>query len=221
MRTSVIRIAVLCAPLLLAACGEGWEAQKTTDYFPYGDKRTAGSGVVYVRTKMMPEKELKVEPVVEVAPPAPVEEPKPALKADKIFTDAQTKGGSALPAVEKTEPVVEGEAKDSSALPEVTEDAVPDKSSSLLRFEHPQAAESEEHASSAAAATAAPTVTAMPQDVQPQAGAEPFDEYKNAVAEPVRAIAMPDAEIVSPKRDFMMLSSEGKRSLSEIYDDTF
>lgn len=220
MRTSVIRVAVLCAPLLLAACGDGWEAQKTTDYFPYGDRRTAGSGVVYVRKNMMPEKELKVEPVSQAAaaPAAPVDEPKPALTADKIFTQSQTKGVIQSPDPVKAEEAVGIDAPDSSALPKVTEDAVPDKSSSLLRFEQPQAPAMEEHA----AASGDPVVTAMPQDVQPQAGGSAtYQEYKNAVAEPVRAIAMPDAEIVSPKRDFMMLSSEGKRSLSEIYDDTF
>lgn len=47
----------------LSACGEAWEAKLTDKIFPYGNKRTAGSGVVYVLAKMMPKKELKLAPI--------------------------------------------------------------------------------------------------------------------------------------------------------------
>lgn len=94
MRKSRIPLVVLAAPFLLTACGDGWEAQRTTEITPYGGKRTAGSGVVYVRAKMLPEKELVVEP----APQQPVE----MKKADEIFTQAQSKG-SHEPVVRKSE----------------------------------------------------------------------------------------------------------------------
>jgi hypothetical protein len=61
-------------PFVLTACGEGWEKQMTDSYFPYGNQRTAGSGVAYVVAKMMPKKELKVTP----AKVAPAPEPAPA-----------------------------------------------------------------------------------------------------------------------------------------------
>lgn len=46
--------------LLLAGCGEGWETVKYSDKVPYTMERTAGDGVMYVRAKLMPEKELKL-----------------------------------------------------------------------------------------------------------------------------------------------------------------
>jgi len=55
-------VMLLLTPLLLSACGEGWEKKLTNTHFPYGNERTAGSGVMYVRAKMMPEQTLKVEP---------------------------------------------------------------------------------------------------------------------------------------------------------------
>ena len=95
---------------LLTGCGEGYEMVKTNTMFPYGNQRTAGSGVAYVLAKMMPEKELKLEPVEapkmskpardwkpevkEVLPPepkpAPAVPPKPVAPpqpAEKIFRD--------------------------------------------------------------------------------------------------------------------------------------
>jgi len=43
------------ALLGLSACGEGWE-MVPYDGTPYGDERTAGSGVAYVRALMLPER---------------------------------------------------------------------------------------------------------------------------------------------------------------------
>ncbi len=97
MSKSILRLAALFAPLLLlSACGEGWEAQKTTTAFPYG-QRTAGSGVVYVRAQLLPKKELKLEQITseQAAAATQVEKPQAraevTLSADKIFIKAQTK----------------------------------------------------------------------------------------------------------------------------------
>lgn len=56
-------ICVLVVPFMLAGCGDGgeWEKTLTKTHFPYGNQRTAGSGVAYVLAKMMPEKSLKLE----------------------------------------------------------------------------------------------------------------------------------------------------------------
>ena len=87
MNKSHVRLFALFVPLLLGACGEGWEMQKVSNFVPYG-KRTAGSGVAYVRAQMMPEKELKIEPAIEEPVAA-----EPVLDAEEIFVEAQEKGG--------------------------------------------------------------------------------------------------------------------------------
>lgn len=53
------------ACLFLGACGEGGQLEKkfTDTVFPYGNQRTAGTGVAYVLAKMMPEKTLKLTQV--------------------------------------------------------------------------------------------------------------------------------------------------------------
>lgn len=64
---------ILAAPLILASCGEdsGWEMQLTNTVFPYGNQRTAGSGVMYVRAKLLPEKTLSLEKVERDMTPTP------------------------------------------------------------------------------------------------------------------------------------------------------
>ncbi|MGH1397811.1 MAG: hypothetical protein ACRBCT_01200 [Alphaproteobacteria bacterium] len=97
-------LALLCCPLFLAGCGEGYEMVKVDNYFPYGNERTAGSGYAYVLSSMLPKKELKVEEIadeaieevkrdwapeiveeVKVVEPAPAMEPEPIAPADDIF----------------------------------------------------------------------------------------------------------------------------------------
>ncbi len=85
MSSRLLRLAVLAAPLALAACGDGWEMVRTTQ-FPYGNERTAGTGVAYVRAKMLPKKEVRVEETVTT--PAPLAEP---AAAEKVFHDKQSK----------------------------------------------------------------------------------------------------------------------------------
>ncbi len=100
MSKSLLRLAMLCAPLLLTACGEGWEVQRVSDYGTYEGGRTAGTGVAYVRAKMLPKKELVAEPVMEEITAVvvseeeakPIEEPAPVLEAENIFVESQQKG---------------------------------------------------------------------------------------------------------------------------------
>ncbi len=98
-------LALLSAPFMLTACGEGYELIKTDTMFPYGNQRTAGSGYAYVLAKMLPEKEVKLQTVKrdwtpEVKEAAPVVEPKPApapeptpepTKGDEVFTNSGKK----------------------------------------------------------------------------------------------------------------------------------
>jgi hypothetical protein len=90
-----LRYLVLATPVLLAACGDGWEPQRVEGIVPYTQDRTAGTGVAYVRAKMMPQKELKLEPApMTVPPPAPAAPPPmtpPPSKAEEVFREGQSK----------------------------------------------------------------------------------------------------------------------------------
>jgi hypothetical protein len=105
MQEAYIMVTQKCARLGLAlavlvsltACGEGYEAIRTTDVFPYGNQRTAGSTIMYVQKKMMPAKTLKVEPqpAIEDVMTTPKPEPETIdLSADEmedLFRAAQRK----------------------------------------------------------------------------------------------------------------------------------
>lgn len=75
--------ALILLGLPLASCGEGWEMTRTTDMVPYGNTRTAGSGIAYVRAKMLPKKDL----VLNTAPAEQIMiERRPAeAPAEKMF----------------------------------------------------------------------------------------------------------------------------------------
>jgi len=64
---AIKRVVLLSASslFLLTGCGEGYELVKTNTMFPYGNQRTAGSGVAYVLAKMLPKKDLKLESVAQ------------------------------------------------------------------------------------------------------------------------------------------------------------
>jgi hypothetical protein len=86
--------------LMLTGCGEGYEISRY-EGFPYGNERTAGTGIAYVRAKMMSEKGPVIEdleahpkgtatePRQEALEPEPVEEfPE---EAEKLFKEMQKK----------------------------------------------------------------------------------------------------------------------------------
>ena len=93
MPSRFLRFMILASPIMLAACGDGWEMVRVDDVVPYGNSRTAGTGVAYVRAKMMPEKELKLEPAPMTSPPpAPPPPVTPApSKAEEVFREKQEK----------------------------------------------------------------------------------------------------------------------------------
>lgn len=79
--------------LALAACGDGWEVKP---YYgvPYTHDRTAGHGVEYVRSTMMPAKTTKTETLMktEETTVAPVKAaPPPLTTGDKVFNNKQSK----------------------------------------------------------------------------------------------------------------------------------
>ncbi len=97
-----MRTLLLVTPLVLSACGDNYELIKTDTLFPYGNQRTAGSGVAYVVAQMMPERELNLKPVERPHAPEALEETKeildvmddsvtPEIDMDKVFDDAQRK----------------------------------------------------------------------------------------------------------------------------------
>ncbi|MCK6418780.1 MAG: hypothetical protein L6Q57_07580 [Alphaproteobacteria bacterium] len=79
-----LALAVMASSLLLTACGDEWEWKLTTSVFPYGNQRTAGSGVIYVRKVMAQEKDLKLEPVTPKAEEKKEEEKKEEPKKEEV-----------------------------------------------------------------------------------------------------------------------------------------
>lgn len=54
-------VCALSALCVLPGCLEGWQVVYTKDILPYGNSRTAGSGVMYVRGGLMPAKFLNLK----------------------------------------------------------------------------------------------------------------------------------------------------------------
>ena len=241
MSKAFLRLSVLCAPLLLTACGEGWEAQKTTEHFPYGNQRTAGSGVVYVRAKMMPEKELKVEPVLEEVAAEVPDEVEPVLQAEEIFEEAQTKGSAskkqtpvAQEPVSKA-PVAEDVLEKPSAM---EEKAAAEKHSSVMRSsdlsvpslsaeeyiaQAPKQIEIPEVRIVDSSKSVSVDVQELPEridvsSIEPAAGGveeQLVQIYENEVSSPAK-------EIVTPKTDYLHFQpNKGQESLDEIYKTPF
>lgn len=71
----------------LAGCWDGYE-MSLYDSFPYGNARTAGSGVTYVLARMMPEKGPVLDEIIippeAVAAPAPAPEPVPEAEPEPV-----------------------------------------------------------------------------------------------------------------------------------------
>ena len=67
LRRSLALMTGVVSVLTLSACGEGWVPQKYMG-FPYGNERTAGPGVEYVRARLLPEKGPILVPVETPAP---------------------------------------------------------------------------------------------------------------------------------------------------------
>ena len=234
MSKSLLRLAILSAPLVLTACGDGWEAQKTQTHFPYGNERTAGSGVVYVLAKMMPEKDLVLEPVMEKVEEEP-EAVEPVLEAEEIFNDAQKKG--AAPKMKK-EPVSAAEkhtylhepdvhAVEPSAGVEVVEEdfAGYERGDALTSGNSEVEITAEDYIAQAPKRIVAKKVEVIKaQPVAAKASEhsalygfeqeEVIEVYENEVIQP-------EKQIVVPKKDAGSYTSVGEEALDQIYNSDF
>ena len=230
MRKALLRLMMVCAPFMLSACGEGWEVQRTDQVFPYGNQRTAGTGVVYVRAKMMPEKELKLEPVAEEPPmeepvaEAPKEEPAPVLDAEEIFEEVQTKGGKTIkvkkqmPAEDHSSAAPMSEPEEDHSAAEV--DSIDAEQMASEETEAGDEMSAEDYISHAPKTIEAPSVEVI--DAQPTSvvisreahdmGDEVIETYENNVEQAAK-------EIVLPKKDVVTSEMKGKIHLDEIYQD--
>tara|TARA_R110001592_G_scaffold20926_9_gene84632 strand:- start:18005 stop:18727 length:723 start_codon:yes stop_codon:yes gene_type:complete len=240
MSKSFLRLAILCAPFVLTACGDGWEAQKTDTYFPYGNQRTAGSGVVYVRAKMMPEKKMVLEPVMEKVEPKPATV-EPVLEADDIFSDAQKKGAPAkatqhaAPAEKHSSLIAPSTVEPSAGtpVPEVEMHAALDSweevpTVSVAPADHAQIT-AEDYIAQAPKRIIARKVEVIKTNVAVSSdnainavsasdtgfdGEEMVEIFENEVIQPQK-------EIIAPKKDPNGFLSVGQETLDEIYNNDF
>ncbi len=227
MSKYLLRLVVFAAPLLLTACGEGWEAQRSDSYFPYGNQRTAGSGVVYVRAKMLPEKKLVVEPVAnEVKEDSITVEP--VLEAEEIFSDAQRKGSAPV----KKDDLVSKEEKhgDASSVDKKKEEhanAIITKVGGAMETTVSEVepasgvvdTSAEDYISMAPKRIIAKKVEVIKSpDIQKGSyefeGEEMVEVFENEVIQPQK-------EIVVPKKDKVTFLSLGEEALNEIYSSDF
>lgn len=244
MSKALLRLAILSAPLVLSACGEGWEIQRTSDYGTYEMDRTAGTGVAYVRAKMLPEKEIVVEPMMEEIS---TEAKEPVMQADEIFSKALRKGATQEDAT--AEPIVEEAAEDVEKVEEIKseleteveeiktesveedkhsgyKDINVDKQASIIEPASSNDMSAEEYIAQAPKRIKASKVevikteayiedaTFMKTAVMDSVSDETIDVYDNEVVQPKK-------QIIVPKKDNSAYLSVGEETLDEIYDIPF
>lgn len=223
--------------LLLAGCGDGWETVKYSDKVPYTMERTAGDGVMYVRAKMMPEKELKL-----------------ADDLEKELSGSKTKGygapktrapesGASAADVQKTEPHA-GSEEFSSITPEAgaADDASGGMTSEQLMTQ--QLLQGDQGSQYAPSPLPSSRITASA--IEPAAGTEDSSGMSSPARTnegfpleppPVRSVEavenfseegieedtssgfISEKQIVVPKTEMYKPITEGERQLNEIYDD--
>ncbi|MGH1377490.1 MAG: hypothetical protein ACRBB3_01590 [Alphaproteobacteria bacterium] len=238
MGKSPLRFMVFCAPLLLASCGEGWEVKRVDNVVPYSS-RTAGTGVAYVRAKMMPEKELKVEPIATEAVEEVKEPVAPALDAEEIFNEAQTKGSAPAKAVKSkveaeehsfndpkvnkavAEKVASMNADDVLSDVQKAETATAELSAEEFINQKPKIIENElsNIDKNIDPNVADKDVSIDVAAVSPNSGTPVSDDnvievYENKVVKPAK-------EIMSPKNDYHKINTQGQNDLDDIYNDPF
>ncbi len=86
-------LSFLSVPFMLTACGDGYDMSRIEGVVPYVLERTAGTGVAYVRAKMMPEKQLVIAPAeTKAEAPVAAEPPEEKIKdMEPMFHDKQKK----------------------------------------------------------------------------------------------------------------------------------
>lgn len=220
--------AVIGFSLLLTGCGDGWETVEYSGKVPYTIDRTAGNGVMYVRAKMMPEKQLKLAD--------DLEKQLSGSKASKGYGSPKTHPDSAgvPPDVQKTEPHAGAE-----SLTQISPESGPGRLQAGDFHQGEPTAEQRaieqmlEDDRGAQAEQAAPqgriVASADSQTFSAASGSEGFP----LDPPPVRSMSAPEElstnsassgfiaekQVVVPKKELYKPLSEGERQLNEIYDD--
>ncbi len=211
----------LCAPLLLTGCGEGWEFKKTDQLFPYGNQRTAGSGVAYVLAKMMPEKELKLEPVMQMEP---VKEPEaqPVLDAEEIFVEEQVKGAALTtsPKTEQTASVAVEQGVDHFTNETQHAEAVPAAGVESNVLDEVVAQETGELTAEQYIAQA-PKQVDIPEVQIVDTETSSISQVSEELRVYEQTLTQSASELVAPKQDYNGYKSVGQESLEEIYTSPF
>jgi len=221
MQISMNRLTVCALVFMLAGCGDGWEAKRTDTLFPYGNQRTAGSGVAYVLAKMLPSKDI--------------------TPADQIFSDALVKvqpqagganvisqqvGASEPAAVEKgpeqvvTEKAItsEGAAHYTNPPDQPVQSVVPNKVQPAV--ESPAAQESVSKPPLSWDEGAWHDKDAR---IQEESNKRALAALRNDLAESAssEAVFISEKEIVVPKRDVLRPEIRGQVRLDEIYNGVY
>ncbi len=234
MSKSLLRLALLSAPLVLTACGEGWEAQKTSTHFPYGNQRTAGSGVVYVLAKMMPEKDLVLEPVMEKVEEEP-EAVEPVLEAEEIFNDAQKKGSAPAKMEKPTAEKVEekhsalqhsSEIEPSAGIEVVSEDHAAFEAGDALSDGSAKVEITAEdyiaQAPKRIVAKKVEVIKAQPVSAKSSEHSAVYGFEEEEVIEVFEnEVIQPEKQIIVPKKDPAHYTSVGEEALNQIYNSDF
>ncbi|MCB1782753.1 MAG: hypothetical protein KDI13_02045 [Alphaproteobacteria bacterium] len=184
----------VAATLMLTACGDGWEAVRTDQILPYGNQRTAGTGVAYVRANMLPQKELVV----------PHE-----TTGEKVFNDSL---GKTAPA-----PVSRDEDDQAEAVPPAMIDE-PVTSLALddgAAFIEPAAGV---EAPEEVAVLKTASLTSQDLEDTPDSDVFNLDDSEDLAWEEKYSS---EKQIVAPKRDFLSNAERGQILLDEIYNGVY
>ena len=221
--------AVACS-LTLSACGDGWEAVEYSGRVPYTMERTAGSGIAYVRAKMLPEKELNLTSADHLEKqlsgskdkgysPKPKKAHQEAKVESAPVTDADAHSAAAL---QHTEPHAGEEAPESfSAAEPVEPSSFPQQPPSIIATAapqdlpvHGQGGSDFESVSITASDAPSPSSVSLSSADDREQGIE-----SAAVAESSTYAPEPEQPILTPKREVLTPLSQGERELNAIYFD--
>ncbi len=212
---------VVACSLTLSACGDGWETVEYSGRVPYTLERTAGSGIAYVRAKMLPEKELNLTSADHLEKqlsgskdkgyaPKPKKAHQEAKAAEPTSHKAAAlqhtephAGEEALESFSSAEPIAPSSFREQP--PSITATAAPQDLPA-----HGQGGDDFEAVSITASDAPSPSPSDIEQELESAAVAE-----ISAASAPVAA----EQPILAPKREVLTPLSQGERELNAIYFD--
>jgi hypothetical protein len=222
--------AVACS-LTLSACGDGWETVEYSGRVPYTLERTAGSGIAYVRAKMLPEKELNLTSADHLEKqlsgskdkgyaPKPKKAHQEAKAAEARSHEAAKAPESAnheVAALQHTEPHAGEEAPESfSSAEPIAPSSFREQPPSIIATAapqdlpaHGQGGDDFEAVSITASDAPSPSSSDIEQELESAA------VQSSAASAPIEA----EPPILAPKREVLTPLSQGERELNAIYFD--